>query len=375
MESKPVIFIVGTRPDALKLIPVYKALKQSRVPTLLCATNQHQELLDQVFTLFDCKPDIQLHVMRERQNLDYLTAVVLQKTTAVFTATSPRLVVVQGDTTSSYAAALAAFYLKIPVAHVEAGLRTGDIQSPFPEELSRSCITKISTLHFAPTPRNVLNLLQEGVDRRRIFCVGNSIVDALFTIKEKIDAGHIALDQQIMNIVQTCKQNQQRLILFTTHRRESFNGGVGNILKAVAHCAQKYSDLFFVFPVHPNPYVKHEVAASSLASLKNVFCISSVLYQDLVFLLSSAAWVMTDSGGIQEEAVSLGKRVMILRECTERVETVWEGMGKLTGTNTQAIIDIVDQWHAMTNVPLQRFMYGDGTTAQKIVDVVLEYLS
>lgn len=374
MESRPVIFIVGTRPDALKLIPVYKVLKQSRVPTLLCATNQHHQLLDQVFALLDCKPDIQLHVMKDQQSLDYLTATVLQKTSEVFIATNPRLVVVQGDTTSSYAAALAAFYLKIPVAHVEAGLRTGDIHAPFPEEINRAHITKISTLHFAPTPLNVLNLLNEGVDKNRIFCVGNTVVDTLFTIKAKIEAGLVCLDQQIVDFVQRCKQNQKRLILFTAHRRESFNGGISNMLKAVALCAQKYPDLSFVFPVHPNPHVKNEVDASSIESLKNVFCCSPVVYQDLVYLLSSAEWVMTDSGGIQEEAVSLGKRVMILREYTERVEAVWEGIGKRVGTDTQAIVDAVGEWYAIPSSSSQKFIYGDGTVAQKIVDVFLEYL-
>lgn len=374
MERKPVIFIVGTRPDALKLIPVYKALKQTRVPTILCATNQHRHLLDQVFNLFDCTPDIELHVMKDNQNLSYLTATILQKTYDFFTATNPSLVVVQGDTTSGYAAALAAFYLKIPVAHVEAGLRTGDIYSPFPEEINRSYVAKISNLHFAPTPLNVLHLLNEGINRDRIFCVGNSIVDALFTIKEKINLGQITLSPHIMDIVQSCKQNNRRLILLTTHRRESFNGGIDNILKAVALSAKKYPDLLFVFPVHPNPHVKSAVDASSIESLKNVLCIPPVSYQDLVFLLSSSEWVMTDSGGIQEEAVSLGKRVMILREYTERIETVWEGMGKLTGTTIETIVNVVDEWHAATDALSQKFIYGDGNAAQKIVDVCLRYL-
>lgn len=375
MESRPVIFVVGTRPDALKLIPVYKLLLQTGVPTLLCATNQHQELLDQVFRLFDCTPDIQLHVMKANQDLSYLTAAVLQKASEVFLETNPQLVVVQGDTTSSYAAALAAFYLKIPVAHVEAGLRTGDTSMPFPEELNRLFISKISALHFAPTPLNVMNLLREGVKQKNVFCVGNSIVDALFIIQKKIAHGSLLIDQSIKQAVELCKKNRQKIVLLTTHRRESFNGGISEILSAVADCAQKYPDLVFVFPVHPNPHVQQQLNMSNFASLKNILCCPPVSYQDLLFLLSSADWVMTDSGGIQEEAVSLGKRVMILRECTERVEALWEGLGKLTGTHYQTIVQVVDEWYGMTQMPAHKFVYGDGKTAQRIVDVFLKHLA
>jgi UDP-N-acetylglucosamine 2-epimerase (non-hydrolysing) len=371
--EKPIILVVGTRPDALKLIPVFKKLRQYGVPTLLCATNQHSTLLDQVLTLLDVQPDISLQVMKENQRLDYLTTAVLEKTTEFFIATKPRLVIVQGDTTSSFAAALAAYYLKIPIAHIEAGLRTNDIYSPFPEEINRVFISKVSSLHFAPTPLNVLNLTNDGVPQSHIFCVGNTIVDTLFHIRQKIKNGSIDIDQNIKNIVTLCAKENKKLVLLTTHRRESFSGGVSNILKAVVTCANKHPNLLFFFPTHPNPLVQKAIALSGISECPNVICSQPVPYQDLVYLLLSAGLVLTDSGGIQEEAVSMGKPVFILRDTTERIEAIWDGCGKLLGTNYQNIIDAIEDWYKETSKKKfsQRFTYGEGNASQRIIDVLL----
>lgn len=373
--SDPIIFVVGTRPDAIKLIPVYKLLKQLGKHVLLCATNQHRELLDQVFDLFEVRPDITLGVMKENQSLDYLTAAILTKITEVFIAYKPQLLVVQGDTTSKFAASLAAFYLNVPIAHVEAGLRTKNMRSPFPEEMNRSFISALSTLHFAPTPLNVFHLLEEGVPSNRVFCVGNTIVDTLVFIKKKMGSGAIATNPKIKEIVAKCKQSKKRIILLTAHRRESFDGGITQILQAIMYCSKKYPDLFFIFPVHPNPHVKNEVEKIGLSKLENVFCSAPLSYQDLVYSLSAAELVMTDSGGIQEEAVSMGKRVLILRECTERVELIWCGMGEIVGTCFTAIINAFDKWYTNVESASSCFIYGDGNASQRIVAVILQYLA
>jgi len=370
-----VIVVIGTRPDAIKLIPVYHQLKAAGVHTLLCATNQHRELLDHVCNLFNVIPDITLNVMKENQHLSYVTTAVLQKSTDLFAALKPRCVIVQGDTTSSFAAALAAYYLAIPVVHIEAGLRTGDIYSPFPEEINRSFITKISSLHFAPTPLNVLNLLQEGVPRNRIFCVGNTIVDALMDIKNKIEHGQLPVNSTVKTFVEMCSNMRKKLVVLTTHRRESFQGGIKRILEAVGLCAQKYPDMFVFFPAHPNPHVQYEIAQARLDQYFNIHCSKPLDYHDLVYLLSAAHFIITDSGGIQEEAISLGKRVIILRDYTERVETLWGGMGSLVGTDKQAIIQNIEACYNTPKETPAQFIYGDGKTAQRIVTILLQTFS
>ncbi len=370
--EKPVIIVVGTRPDAIKLIPVYQELLRRRVSTLLCATNQHRELLDQVFTLFKITPDIELNIMKENQHLGYLTATVVQKCFDLFLSAKPQLVIVQGDTTSSFGAALAAYYLNIPVAHVEAGLRTGNIRSPFPEEMNRIFITRLSTLHFAPTPLNVLNLLNEGVPANSVFCVGNTVVDALSSIQQLLKDQQIVVDQGIVTLVDIAKKSHKKLILFTTHRRESFETGIAHILNAISECAQRFQDLFICFPVHPNPKVQALVAQSSISTMANVHCCPPLGYGDLIYLLQSCQFVVTDSGGLQEEALSLGKKVLVLREHTERVEALWTGASKLVGTDTNTIIATIQEWLTHPDTTNQQFIYGDGTAAQRIVQKIID---
>jgi UDP-N-acetylglucosamine 2-epimerase (non-hydrolysing) len=368
-----VILVIGTRPDAIKLIPVYKKLKQAGIPTLLCATNQHRELLDQVCNLFNVQPDVSLNVMIENQNLEHITSTVLHKCTELFSTSKPSVVIVQGDTTSSFAAALAAYYLSIPIAHVEAGLRTWDIHAPFPEEANRTFITTIASLHFAPTPLNLCNLLKEGVKPQRIFCVGNTVVDALFEINQNIEKGSIAISQNIRQYIETCKKNKHRIVLLTTHRRESFNGGLSRTLQAIIQSAQIYKDLSFFFPVHPNPHVQEEVEYSGIKRISNITCSPPLTYQDLCFILAATDFVITDSGGIQEEAVSLGKHVAILRDSTERIEATWDNIGVLVGTNKQKIMNTIESWHTKSSTSQPCFIYGDGTTAQRIVQILIDH--
>jgi UDP-N-acetylglucosamine 2-epimerase (non-hydrolysing) len=372
--ERPIIIVIGTRPDAIKLISVYQALKKHGIPTLLCATNQHRELLDQVLQIFHVTPDVELRIMKDNQGLDHVTATVLQKATELFLTAKPQLVIVQGDTSSSFAAALAAYYQNIPIAHVEAGLRTWDARAPFPEEINRTFITRLASFHFAVTPLNVLNLTKDGVSPHHIFCVGNTVVDALFSIKERIDSGTISVNQNIRSIVEMCKQTGKKIVLLTTHRRESFGGGITRILQAVTHCAQKHPDVFIFFPVHPNPNVYKDMAQTKIDSQPNVFCCQPIIYTDLIYLLTASQFILTDSGGILEEAVSLGKHVLILREKTERVEAIWDGMSKLVGTNIEAITKLFDKWLEPNNPTLQRFTFGDGTTTQRIVDILIEQL-
>ncbi len=368
-----VILVIGTRPDAIKLIPVYQKLKQANIPTLLCATNQHRELLDQVCNLFNVQPDISLNVMKENQNLEHITSTVLHKCSELFSSYKPSVVIVQGDTTSSFAAALAAFYLSIPIAHVEAGLRTWDMHAPFPEEANRTFITKMASLHFAPTPHNVGNLLKDGINAQRIFCVGNTVVDALVSIKKGIESASISLSTHVTKYVEVCKNNKQKIVFFSMHRRESFSGGLERALQAIIQAAQKYPDLSFFFPVHPNPHVQNEVELSGIKNIPNITCSVPLAYQDLCFVLSESTFVLTDSGGIQEESVSLGKRVAILRDCTERIEVMWDNMGTLVGTNKQKILNIIEIWHTKDNDILPQCTYGDGATAQRIVQVLVDH--
>lgn len=373
--ERSVVVVVGTRPDAIKLIPVYNALKHAGFTTTLCATYQHRELLDQVFTLFDTWPDTSLNIMQENQQLDYVISSVLEKITAFFIQQKPRLVIIQGDTSSSLSAALAAYYLNIPVVHVEAGLRTGNTRSPFPEEINRVCIAKLSSIHCAPTPINMLTLLNEGVPHKNVFCVGNTIVDALLLIKKRISAGLILIDTSIQEIMLNSSRRRQRVVLFTMHRRESFDGGLERVLGALKRFALKYPDLFFLFPVHPNPQVQSCVKQAGVDQIDNILCCNPLSYRDLIYVLMHSWVVMTDSGGLQEEAVTLGKRVIVLREHTERVEVLWEKMGKLVGTDIELIEKALDDWYDDYVFSEPLFIYGDGSVSIKIVDIIKQYLT
>ncbi|MBY0353165.1 UDP-N-acetylglucosamine 2-epimerase (non-hydrolyzing) [Candidatus Babeliales bacterium] len=369
--KKPVVVVVGTRPGAIKSMPVYLALKKAGIPTILCATFQHDSLLQQVFDLFDVKPDIKLNIMKKDQDLFYLTATILEKLKIVFQELNPELVLVHGDTTTAFAAALAAFYFKIPIGHLEAGLRTGNKFSPFPEEINRKFISNVATYHFAPTALNVANLLAEGVAREGIFCTGNVIVDALNAIRERIDSQQIPIDPAIQQKLALCQEKSLKPILLTAHRRESFDGGLVRIFKTVKKFGQQHKDLFIFYPFHPNPNVLAALEASGLKELENIYCCPPLEYKDLIHLIVSVNWVMTDSGGIQEEAISVGKKVLILRDITERIEGVWEGHALLVGTDEALIAQgMANYYTAQPDKMVPTFIYGDGNACQRIVTII-----
>ena len=368
---KPIILVVGTRAEAIKLIPLYLALKKEKINALLCGTFQHSDMLDQVCQIFDVIPDFNLNVMKHGQDLFYLNTVILEKTKEVYKQTDTALVLVHGDTTTTMAAAMAAFYLHIPIGHVEAGLRTGNMQSPFPEEMNRRVVGQIADYHFAPTAFSAANLLSEGVKRERVYCTGNTIVDALLQMKDKISKNEILIDEKIKSLMQACKEKKQKTMLLTAHRRESFDGGLLRIFGAIKKFAQAHSDVFIFYPVHPNPNVLSAVKESGIESVKNIYTCDPLFYKELVYLLLNVDFVATDSGGIQEEAVSLGKKVLVLRDITERWEGVWDGSEKLVGTDPELILTGLDEFYSLDQTDNEMStVYGDGHACRRIVNII-----
>ena len=370
--TSPIVLIVGTRPEGIKMIPLYLAFKKMQISIVLCSTDQHSYLLQEVYDLFGIVPDYQLDIMQPNQDLFHITETALQKLKIFYNKVNPCLVLVQGDTTSSMAAAMAAFYLNIPIGHVEAGLRTNDIKSPFPEEMNRRFISMVTQYHFAPTPLNVGNLLAEGVSREAIYCTGNTVVDTLRIIKEKIALNELIIDEKITQKVQECKLLGKKIVLLTVHRRESFNGGIVRILTAIKEFAANNPDTFFFYPYHPNPHVLEAVDTVGIAKVPNLYLTRPLLYKEIVYLLLNADWIATDSGGIQEEAMSLGKPVLVLREKTERVEGLWTGLATLVGTNPETIQKAMHTLsHDAPSVQAQSTsIYGTGHAADMIAHIV-----
>jgi UDP-N-acetylglucosamine 2-epimerase (non-hydrolysing) len=369
--TNPIVLIVGTRPEGIKMIPLYFAFKRLQIPIVLCSTDQHSDLLQEVYDLFGVVPDYQLDIMKPNQDLFYITEITLQKLKIFFNKVNPSLVLVQGDTTSSMSAALAAFYLNIPIGHVEAGLRTDDIKSPYPEEMNRRFISMVADYHFAPTALNVGNLLAEGINREKIFCTGNTVVDALRIIKEQILNQEITINEKIVSAVQQCKLENKKIVLLTVHRRESFNGGIVRILTAIKEFALANPDIFFFYPFHPNPNVLEAIDKVGIAKVPSLYLSRPVQYKELVYLLLHSDWVATDSGGIQEEAVSLGKQVLVLRDKTERIEGLWTELATLVGTNHDAIIKIMSQCLHQSNLQTKgSSIYGSGYAADMIAKII-----
>jgi len=367
----PVVLTIGTRPEGIKLLPLYFALKKARIPVFLCSTLQHTELLTEVFDLFGVTPDYSLDIMQPGQDLFYITQSVLQKTKELFTRIKPSLVIVQGDTTSGMAAGMSAFYLKIPVAHVEAGLRTDDLHAPFPEEMNRRTLRVLSQYHFAPTSWATAQLLAEGSDKQSVFCVGNTVVDALRIITDKISADTIPVTHSLKERIQQLKAHGKKIMLFTMHRRESFDGGVHRILTAIYKWLQVHSNFFCFYPYHPNPHIINTLKNSGFMHLDNTLLTEPLTYADLVYVLNNANIVITDSGGIQEEAVSLGKPTIVLREKTERAEAVWAGAAQLVGTSAEkltAALDTIRKGNQSKIYTTQ--LFGDGFAAEKIVHIL-----
>jgi len=373
MQQGPLVLIIGTRPEGIKMAPVYHALKEAGIPVVVVSTMQHDQLLTDVLSLFGIVPDYSLDIMRLGQDLFYITQSVLQKTKQIYTQIKPSLVLVQGDTTSSMAAALAAFYLQIPVGHVEAGLRTDDIYAPFPEEMNRRVISVIAKYHFAPTQAAVINAVAHGVRRSQLFCTGNTVVDALHYIKNKIARRDVTVREDIFDCVQHCKKAGKKLLLLTAHRRESFDGGIQRVLQAVKELVAHHENLLCVYPYHPNPHVLRAIDAVCLRENRNICLMEPLSYIDMVYLLDNADIVLTDSGGVQEEAISLLKPVLVLREKTERMEGVLTGLAHLVGTNADLIKQQVQKIlkDGVTAVAFgAENTYGDGHAAQAIVAIV-----
>lgn len=379
---KKVLLVFGTRPEAIKMAPLVHAIKKypDRFETLVCVTGQHREMLDQVLELFQIVPDYDLNIMKPNQDLYDVTSRVLLGMRDVLKAAHPDLVFVHGDTTTSMAAALAAFYQQIPVAHVEAGLRTGNIYSPWPEEMNRSITGRIAAFNFSPTLCSKQNLLKENVSESTIVVTGNTVIDALHWVVNKIASDiqlQIALQQEIKLLgYDTQRCMNRRLVLITGHRRENFGGGFLNICHAIAFLAGKYPDVDFVYPMHLNPNVRKPVLEILGNGISNVFLIEPLQYLQFVFLMERSYLVLTDSGGVQEEAPGLGKPVLVMRDTTERPEAVEAGTVMLVGADKERIQNGVTAL-LDDNVMYEKMSkainpYGDGLACKRIVDFLLK---
>ena len=378
---KKVMLVFGTRPEAIKMAPLVKEFQKQpkRIETVVCVTGQHREMLDQVLKIFDIKPDYDLNIMKQGQDLYDVTARVLTGMRDVLKEVKPDVVLVHGDTTTSTAAALAAFYQQIPVGHVEAGLRTHNIYSPWPEEMNRLLTGRLATYHFSPTPLSRNNLIKESVDDRNIIITGNTVIDALYWVVDKIK-NNKELDNELEDILSKAGydvnrlNNGKKLVLITGHRRENFGDGFINMCTAIKDLTVKYPDLDFVYPMHLNPNVRkpiHEVFGENLSGLKNMFFIEPLEYLSFVYLMEKSSIVLTDSGGIQEEAPGLGKPVLVMRDTTERPEALEAGTVKLVGTDCDKIVNevsaLLDDRVYYNQMSKAVNPYGDGLACERII--------
>jgi len=381
---KKIMLVFGTRPEAIKMAPLVKELQKhpDKYQTVVCVTGQHREMLDQVLSIFDIKPDFDLNIMKQGQDLYDVTARVLTGMRDVLSQAQPHLVLVHGDTTTSTAAALAAFYSRIPVGHVEAGLRTHNIYSPWPEEMNRQITSRIATLDFSPTPLSRANLIAEGVDDSAITVTGNTVIDALYWVVDKIKSSQPLRDTLTATLAtagyDTARlASGRRMVLITGHRRENFGDGFISMCRAIKALAAKYPDVDFIYPMHLNPNVRkpiHEVFGENLANLGNMFFIEPLEYLSFVYLMEQSTIVLTDSGGIQEEAPGLGKPVLVMRDTTERPEALEAGTVKLVGTDYDLIVDnvsrLLDDEAYFTGMAQAVNPYGDGQACRRIIEFI-----
>lgn len=364
------LIIVGSRPEVVKMAPIVMACaaQPEEFEVVLCSTGQQSQMIPQALAEFDLTADINLNVMRPNQTLAELTARLMVKLDKTITQLSPHWILVQGDTTSAMVAALAGFYRQIPVAHVEAGMRTGNPFSPFPEEVNRRIITHCATLHFAATIGCQQTLLSEGVAASQVFVTGNSVIDALYWTRDQISCRDSALPSNVLE-----KLDGRRLVLVTSHRRESFGSGLRNICLAVKELGQALDDILIVFPVHLNPHVR-EVVQSILEAQPNLLLIEPQPYRAFVELIDCAHIILTDSGGVQEEAPAFGKPVLVLRETTERPEGVEAGCAQMVGTNqqdiTQAAMKLLTDAGQYARMSNSKNLYGDGRAAARIASIL-----
>ncbi len=358
--------VFGTRPEAIKMAPIVKELERRRMSHIVIVTAQHRELLDQKLGVFDIIPHYDLDIMRHNQDLFYLTTSVLNEIKAVLIKEKPDILLVQGDTTTTFAASLAAFYLNIPVGHVEAGLRTWNRMNPYPEEINRQITTRLTQFHFAPTRWAKDNLLKEGISGDNIFMTGNTVIDALLMI---VDPNFQFTDKPLCDI----DFIHRRILLLTSHRRENFGEPMEQIFSACRHLVEHYPDVELVYPVHPNPNVS-EIANKIFKGVSRTHLIGPVEYRTFVQLMNKSYLILTDSGGVQEEAPTLGKPVLVLRTTTERPEAIEAGTARLVGTNKDAIIreaqKLLTDSTAYREMSTKANPYGDGKAAQRIVDII-----
>lgn len=382
---KKVLLVFGTRPEAIKMAPLVKKFQEdSEFQTIVCVTAQHRKMLDQVLDIFDIKPDYDLNIMKQGQDLYDITSRVLLGLRDVLNEINPDVVLVHGDTTTSTAAALAAFYKQIPVAHVEAGLRTNNIYSPWPEEMNRRITGRIATYHLAPTELSRQNLLKENVDNQNIIITGNTVIDALLWVVNKIKSDANLADTLQININNNGYdidriEDKRKLVLITGHRRENFGEGFRNICNAIKTLSIKYPDVDFVYPMHLNPNVRKPIAeifGNDKDKSGNTFFIEPLDYLNFVFLMEKADIILTDSGGIQEEAPSLGKPVLVMRDNTERPEALEAGTVKLVGTDYDKIInevsELLENEESYNKMSKAVNPYGDGSACKRIVDFLKE---
>jgi UDP-N-acetylglucosamine 2-epimerase (non-hydrolysing) len=384
MSTYKILLIFGTRPEAIKMAPLYHQLKKepSIFNVICCVTAQHREMLDQVLDHFKITPDIDLNLMRSGQDLFDLTSSILLKLKNVFNEVNPDLILVHGDTTTSMTAAMAGFYSGIKVGHVEAGLRTNNILSPFPEEFNRVVTSKIANIHFAPTKTAQKNLIREGVSEDQIFVTGNTVIDALIWTSEQLDIDRDRKQRVINKISEELdfeiEKNKNKYILITGHRRENYGDGFVNISNAIYKLANKFNNLLFVYPVHLNPKASNS-AYQKLQNIENIKLIKPLEYESFIYLLKNCYFVLTDSGGIQEEAPSFGKPVLLMRESTERPEAVEAGTVCIIGSDRDRIVQEVSE--LINNKNLYEKMtktinpYGDGTASKKITNIIKKYLT
>jgi len=366
------LIVFGTRPEAIKMAPLaLKLIADSRFDGRVCVTGQHREMLDQVLHLFKLRPDYDLNIMKPGQDLTEITAAILKGMRDVLQEFRPDVVLVHGDTATTLATSLAAYYQKIPVAHVEAGLRTGNLYSPWPEEANRKLTGALATYHFAPTQTSANNLKREGVPEPRIYITGNTVIDALFEVVHKLDTDK-KLHDSLAAKFPFLKQGR-KLILVTGHRRESFGGGFERICEALALTAQQNPDTQIVYPVHLNPNVQQPVNRL-LRGIDNVYLIEPLDYLPFVYLMNRASIILTDSGGIQEEAPSLGKPVLVMRDTTERPEAVQAGTVKLVGTRVNTITEelnkLISDTGAYEIMSRAHNPYGDGQATNRILETL-----
>jgi UDP-N-acetylglucosamine 2-epimerase (non-hydrolysing) len=377
---KKIMLVFGTRPEAIKMAPLVKEFQKhpTQFQTIVCVTGQHREMLDQVLELFDIIPDYDLDIMKQGQDLYDITARVLTGMRDVLITAKPDVVLVHGDTTTSTATALAAFYQQISVGHVEAGLRTNNIYSPWPEEMNRLLTGRLANFHFSPTTLSKNNLLAEGISENKIIVTGNTVIDALYMVVAKMKAD-INKSNEIQSIIKNLGydierlQQKRRLVLITGHRRENFGEGFINICKAIKTLSEKYPEVDFVYPMHLNPNVRipiHDIFGEEVAN--NMFFIEPLEYLSFVYLLDMAAIVLTDSGGIQEEAPGLGKPVLVMRNTTERPEALEAGTVKLVGTDYDKIVfevsNLLDDDSYYEQMSKATNPYGDGMACERIID-------